>query len=102
MMTCILYSLLHVVVISCVAVVLVFSSWFPPCVPQINSVVFDKTGTLTTGVPEVSRIEVVDPSLNEYQVLAIAGTAESCSEHPIASAILKYAKKVCRNNFQPV
>lgn len=63
---------------------------------QINSIVFDKTGTLTHGVPRVARVATfVKESVYPLHVLlAIAGTAESSSEHPIATAIVKYAKKV--------
>ena len=63
---------------------------------QINSIVFDKTGTVTHGVPRVARIVMfVDSVVCSLQhMIAIAGTAESSSEHPLANAVVMYVKKV--------
>ncbi|XP_005093403.1 copper-transporting ATPase 1 isoform X2 [Aplysia californica] len=62
---------------------------------KLQTVVFDKTGTVTHGVPRVSRVSmfVRDSTCSFIKFLAIAGTAETSSEHPIASAILKYVKE---------
>lgn len=61
---------------------------------KVRCVVFDKTGTVTHGVPRVARVSVfVDEKTCSFaKVVAICGTAEGSSEHPIASAIVKYTK----------
>jgi len=63
---------------------------------QVKSIVFDKTGTLTHGVPRVSNVVMFVPrtDMNLQTILAIAGSAETSSEHPIGSAIVSYVKKV--------
>src|SRR5947209_2331341 len=59
---------------------------------KITHVVTDKTGTLTAGRPEVvSRI--VANGANERDLLQIAASLESHSEHPLARAIVNAAKK---------
>lgn len=59
---------------------------------SIDTVVFDKTGTLTKGKPEVTDI-IADEGFKEVQVLQLATSAESKSEHPIAQAIVKKASE---------
>jgi Cu+-exporting ATPase len=58
--------------------------------------VFDKTGTITKGKPRVVRlIQTVQSSvLNLTDIILIAGSAESNSEHPIGAAISSFAKDV--------
>lgn len=58
---------------------------------KLKTVVFDKTGTLTRGKPEVTDITAFGTDENE--VAALAASAESFSEHPLAAAILDYAKE---------
>ncbi|XP_032879307.1 copper-transporting ATPase 2-like [Amblyraja radiata] len=62
---------------------------------KVNVVVFDKTGTVTHGVPTVIKVLVLEDKtkLPLKTLLAIVGTAESSSEHPLASAIVKYCKE---------
>uniref|UniRef100_A0A8C3VFJ3 P-type Cu(+) transporter n=1 Tax=Catharus ustulatus TaxID=91951 RepID=A0A8C3VFJ3_CATUS len=62
---------------------------------KVKVVVFDKTGTITHGTPEVMQVKflVEGNLLPRHKMLAILGTAESSSEHPLGAAITKYCKK---------
>ena len=58
---------------------------------NLNLVIFDKTGTLTRGAPALSGIATASNTTAE-QVLAVAGSVEADSEHPIAKAIVTAVK----------
>ncbi|KRZ79301.1 Copper-transporting ATPase 1 [Trichinella papuae] len=62
---------------------------------KITTIIFDKTGTVTEGKPKLTKIclfvNEIDISL--HYLLAIIGTAESNSEHPIAEAITAHVKQ---------
>lgn len=63
------------------------------CFEQLNkiqTVLIDKTGTITEGTPQVVGIFPFGDH-SRTDLLRIAASAESCSEHPYASAILKRA-----------
>lgn len=62
---------------------------------KIKTVMFDKTGTITHGVPRVMRfLLLVDmATLSLRKVLAVVGTAEASSEHPLGVAVTKYCKE---------
>ncbi len=55
-------------------------------------VLFDKTGTITLGTPQVKHIFTAD-KVHETEFIAIAAAIEKKSEHPLAQAIVDYAKK---------
>ncbi len=59
---------------------------------KVDTVAFDKTGTLTFGKPEVSDVISFVDWLNERELLTLAASAESKSEHPLAKSIVAYAK----------
>lgn len=58
---------------------------------KVNSVVLDKTGTITTGKPEVT--DIIPLAISEKELLKIAASLESSSEHPLATAIMTAAQK---------
>uniref|UniRef100_A0A8C5XPJ6 P-type Cu(+) transporter n=1 Tax=Microcebus murinus TaxID=30608 RepID=A0A8C5XPJ6_MICMU len=62
---------------------------------KIKTVMFDKTGTITHGIPRVMRfLLLVDTAtLPLRKVLAVVGTAEASSEHPLGVAVTKYCKE---------
>lgn len=55
---------------------------------HITSVILDKTGTITVGKPEVT-----DFQSEAENALALFASLEKQSEHPLATAIVHYAKK---------
>ncbi len=59
---------------------------------KLQIVVFDKTGTLTKGEPRVTDI-VPAGKYGKNDVLAVAASIESGSEHPLAEAVIREAKR---------
>lgn len=55
---------------------------------KIDVVVFDKTGTLTEGKPKVTDIITTTSNVSEKALLALAGSLEKLSEHPLATAVV--------------
>ncbi|KAI8569487.1 hypothetical protein RHMOL_Rhmol02G0282800 [Rhododendron molle] len=67
---------------------------------KVNCIVFDKTGTLTTGKPVVVNTRLLkNMLLREFYELVAA--AEVNSEHPLAKAIVEYAKKFREDEENP-
>jgi P-type Cu+ transporter len=61
---------------------------------KIQTIVLDKTGTLTVGKPTVTDFVTVNGTANgnELKLLQLAATVERNSEHPLASAVVRYAE----------
>ena len=61
---------------------------------QLQVVVVDKTGTLTEGKPTVTDYLTVrgTANRNEIRLLQLAAAVERNSEHPLAEAVVNYAK----------
>lgn len=56
----------------------------------IDTMVFDKTGTLTKG--ETAVAQVVNYTKNQAEALKLAAAVEKQSDHPLATAVVKYAQ----------
>lgn len=67
---------------------------------NVDTVVFDKTGTLTKGKMQITDI-ISFNSKSEDEVLQMAASAESSSEHPLGDAIVKKAKQDEINIIEP-
>ncbi|GBP20212.1 Copper-transporting ATPase 1 [Eumeta japonica] len=77
---------------------------------KVKTVVFDKTGTITKGTASVAKMALVAGGQHTFaKTLASLLTAELNSEHPVASAIVRYCKDILAveqggkcTNFQAV
>ena len=59
---------------------------------KINTVVFDKTGTLTKGTFDVQACKSAG-DISEEELVKLIASVESDSTHPIAKAVVNYAKE---------
>jgi Cu2+-exporting ATPase len=59
---------------------------------SVNVLVIDKTGTITEGKPSLKSIKTFGTSVTEDEILTVAASLESSSEHPLAQAIVTAAK----------
>ena len=59
---------------------------------KIDVLIIDKTGTITEGKPSVEKV-VADGNYSEEEVIKLMASVNAQSEHPLASATVKYAKE---------
>lgn len=80
--------------------ILIKGSNYLDALKDIKQIAFDKTGTLTKGEFGVEKIKAYS-NYSEEEILEYAALAESFSNHPIATAILKeYGKIVNKENIK--
>nr|WP_322774055.1 copper-translocating P-type ATPase [Synechococcus sp. CBW1107] len=69
---------------------------------KLRTIVLDKTGTLTRGQPEVTDFERLNGGgLPASTLLALTASLESRSEHPLAEAIVTYARSQLKDGSMP-
>jgi Cu+-exporting ATPase len=61
---------------------------------KLQTIVLDKTGTLTQGKPTVTDFVTTNGTANgnEIKLIRLAASVERNSEHPLAEAVVQYAK----------
>ncbi len=70
---------------------------------KIKAIILDKTGTLTQGKPSITNYITIKgiSNNNELNLLKLAAAVEQNSEHPLAEAIVNYAKSQGISNSLP-
>ncbi len=71
--------------------VLVKGGNFMETLADIDTVILDKTGTITDGHPILTSI-IKAPTSTEKEIVLMAAAAERSSSHPLAEAVVNYAK----------
>ena len=59
---------------------------------KVDVIAFDKTGTLTMGKPRLTAFVLAESTTDDAQLLSIAASLQSGSEHPLARAVVDAAK----------
>jgi Cu2+-exporting ATPase len=60
---------------------------------HLTAIIFDKTGTLTKGEPEVVDLRLEGGVEDENRMVRLIASAETASEHPLAQAVVNFAKE---------
>ncbi|MBT6691554.1 copper-translocating P-type ATPase [Candidatus Parcubacteria bacterium] len=59
---------------------------------KVDAVVFDKTGTLTEGRPAITDTNTTSHDFSTSELMALACSLETSSEHSLAKAFVKYSQ----------
>jgi Cu+-exporting ATPase len=60
---------------------------------KLDVLILDKTGTITKGKPELTDVTSTDPERSEDELLRLVAAAETVSEHPLGTAIVRGARE---------
>jgi heavy metal translocating P-type ATPase len=60
---------------------------------RAQALIFDKTGTITLGKPKVSEFKNLNKNYSDKEILAISESIERNSLHPLAKAVVNFAKE---------
>lgn len=71
-------------------------------VRQVDVLILDKTGTLTMGHPRVKAVHSAHPEVDPMAVLRFACALEQATRHPLAEAILEYARQQGVHDFPEI
>lgn len=72
--------------------VLVKGGAFLEALGQVKAIALDKTGTITEGKPKVLAVYSINGN-GEREILEAAASVEQLSSHPLAEAVVRYAKE---------
>ncbi|HEY3190973.1 MAG TPA: heavy metal translocating P-type ATPase [Solirubrobacteraceae bacterium] len=59
----------------------------------VDTIVLDKTGTVTRGEPTITGVEAAGDTMAVPEVLALAAAANQRLRHPLAEAVVRYARE---------
>lgn len=60
---------------------------------KVDTLIIDKTGTITEGKPSVESIQSTNSDWEEDELLMLIASLNQNSEHPLATATMKYAEE---------
>lgn len=66
---------------------------------RVNALIFDKTGTITLGMPKVVDLKI-ESQEDRKKIIAIAESIERNSLHPLAKAVVRFAKEEKVSGFK--
>jgi Zn2+/Cd2+-exporting ATPase len=72
--------------------VLIKGGAFLEAIGKLRALALDKTGTITEGKPRVTKVHALNATA-ESEIVRIAAAIDAHSEHPLAQAVVDYAKK---------
>jgi Zn2+/Cd2+-exporting ATPase len=65
---------------------------FLEAIGKLRALALGKTGTITEGKPRVTKVHALQGA-SENEIVRIAATIDSHSQHPLAQAVVEYAQK---------